>query len=124
MSRRAAAATFAASLSSIKCWLGKARTGASLAPGRLSGRPQRFNQHDRDTLHARLDAAPDATRAAHIAWGNQQYPNHPVAHPTLDHAIIRLGWSRNKQRCTLPSATRRHALPSASACTPILPMQS
>jgi len=87
MSHRAAAATFAVRLSSIKRWTGTARTGATLAPGRSP----RFDQHDRDVLRARLDAAPDATRDAHVAWGNQQHPDRPVARATLDRAITRLG---------------------------------
>jgi len=91
MSHRAVAATFAVRLSSIKRWPGTARTGATLAPGRSPGRPPRFDQHDRDVLRARLDAAPDATRDAHVAWGNQQHPDLPVARATLDRAITRLG---------------------------------
>jgi len=112
MSRRAAAATFAVSLSSIKRCPGTARTGATLAPGRSPGRPPRFDQHDLDVLRARLEAAPDATLDAHVAWWNQQHPDRPVARSTLDRAITRLGWSQ-KKRCTPPSVMRRRAPPSA-----------
>jgi hypothetical protein len=90
MSRRAAAATFAVRLSSITRWPGTARTGATLAPGRSPGRPPRFDQHDRDVLRARLEAAPDA----HIAWWNQQHPDRPVARSIVDRAITRPGWSQ------------------------------
>jgi len=86
MSHRAVAATFAVRLSSIKRWPGTARTGATLAPGRSP----RFDQHDRDVLRARLDAAPDA----HIAWWNQQHPDRPVARSIVDRAITRPGWSQ------------------------------
>ena len=110
MSRRAAAATFAVSLSSIKRWLGTARTGATRAPGRSPGRPPRFDQHDLDVLRARLEAAPDATLDAHVAWWNQQHPDRPVARSTLDRAITRLGWSRKK---TLHAAERDAAARAA-----------
>jgi hypothetical protein len=96
MSRRAAAATFAVRRSSIKRWLGTARTGATRAPGRSPGRPPRFDPHDRDVLRARLEAAPDATLDAHVAWGNPQHPDRPVARAPLDRAITRRGWSRKQ----------------------------
>jgi transposase len=116
MSRGEAVTTFAVSLSSIKRWLAKERSGQALTPGRSPGRPRRLGSNELELLRIRLQAAPDATLDAHTAWWNEQYSEQAVARATLDRAITRLGWSRKKSLSAPANETTRHEPPSASCC--------
>jgi transposase len=116
MSRSEAVTTFAVSLSSIKRWEAKARSGASLTPGRSPGRTPRLGKAERAELLTRLQAAPDATLEAHTTWWNTQHPERPVARSTIDRMITRLGWSRKKRVSAPASATRTREPLSVNDC--------
>lgn len=116
MSRDEVATTFAVSLSSVKRWAAKQRSGVSLSPGTSPGRSPRLSKRELAALLTRLHAAPDATLDAHTAWWNEQHPEHSVSRATIDRAITRLGWSRKKRHSPPASGTKMHEKPSANTC--------
>ena len=115
MSRAAAVSTFAVSLATIKRWLARRRAGQSLAPRQSPGRTHTIPTTELPTLRARLEAAPDASLAAHMHWWNDAHPECPVSHATIDRAIARLNWTRKKRPSAPASATKHRARRSASA---------
>jgi transposase len=115
MSRAVAVSTFAVSLASIKRWLARRRAGQSLAPRHPPGRTHTIPASELPALRARLEAAPDASLAAHMQWWNDAHPDRPVSHATIDRAIARLDWTRKKRPSALASATKPPARRSASA---------
>lgn len=97
MSRAEAVTTFGVSLSTIKRWVARQRSGISLVPGHSPGRSLALGDAELSTLQTRLQAAPDATLDAHLHWWNTLHPQRPISRATLDRAITRLGWSRKKR---------------------------
>ncbi|HEU5102961.1 MAG TPA: hypothetical protein VFU22_28255 [Roseiflexaceae bacterium] len=43
-----------------------------------------------------MQAAADASIAAHTQWWNDTHPERPVSPKTIERAIARLGWTRKK----------------------------
>ncbi len=93
--RAAAAATFGVSLSTIKRWQRRRRSGA-LTPGRSPGRPPRLGAALDAGVEVQVRAAPDATLAEHCAaW--KEATGQAVSPSTMRRAIARLGWTRKKR---------------------------
>jgi transposase len=114
MSRAEAAITFAVSLSTIKRWVARRRSGMSLVPGYSPGRSLALGDAELASLLTRLEAAPDATLDAHLLWWNAQHPERIVSRATLDRAITRLGISRKKSRSVRANAMKLLVPPFAS----------
>ena len=115
MSRSKVSTTFKVSLSTIKRWLARRRNGLPLSAPPPSGRTPIFSDRDLAALRSRLQAAADASIAAHTQWWNDSHPERPVSPKTIERAIARLGWTRKKRLCVPVSVTKKHELPSASA---------
>lgn len=114
MSRAEAVTTFGVSLSTIKRWVARQRSGLSLVPGQSSGRTLALGDADLPTLLRRLQTAPDATLDAHLQWWNTLHPQRPISRATLDRAITRLGWSRKKRVSAPVNGMKPLAPPSGS----------
>ena len=115
MSRSEASTTFKISHSTIKRWLARSRSGQPLAAPRPRGRTPLFCDSDLAALCTRLQAAADATIAAHTNWWNHTYPERIVSPKTIERAIARLGWTRKKRASAPANATRMRERPFASA---------
>jgi transposase len=114
MSRNLVSTTFKVSHSTIKRWLARRRSGQPLSAPRPSGRTPIFSDSDLAALHSRLQAAADASIAAHTQWWNHTHPERPVSPKTIERAIARLGWTRKKSPCVPANAISSHEPPSAS----------
>lgn len=97
MSRSEVSTTFKVSLSTIKRWLSRRRSGQPLAAPPPSGRKPIFSDTDLSVLRSRLQEAADASIAAHTQWWNDTSPERPVSPKTIERAIARLGWTRKKR---------------------------
>jgi transposase len=106
MSRNLVSTTFKVSHSTIKRWLARRRSGQPLSAPRPSGRTPIFSDSDLTALHSRLQAAADASIAAHTQWWNDTHPERPVSPKTIERAIARLGWTR-KKRPSVPANAMR-----------------
>ena len=96
MSRVDTVRIFQVSLGSIKRWLRLRHTGGDLTPQRPSGRSASITPEQHVLLRAQLQAAPDATLAAHAERWNADHGT-TLSSWTLGRAIRRLGWSRKKR---------------------------
>jgi transposase len=124
MSRNEVSSTFKVSLSTIKRWLARRRTGQPLSAARPSGRGPIFSDSDLTVLRTRLQAAADATIAAHTHWWNDTHPDRIVSPKTIERAITRLGWTRKKRVSAPVNVTRLRELPSANASSNGVPTTS
>jgi transposase len=106
MSRSEVCTTFKVSHSTIKRWLARRRSGQTLSVPRPSGRTPIFSDIDLAALRSRLQAAADASIAAHTQWWNDTNPERPVSPKTIERAIARLGWTRKKRPSALANAMR------------------
>ena len=96
MTRAAAAAAFAVSLSTVKRWLRRRRQTGATRPRPIPGRPARLGATLDAGVEERLRAAPDATIAEHCAaW--QEATGHAVSPSTMRRAVVRAGWTRKKR---------------------------
>jgi transposase len=114
MSRQQVVTTFTVSLSTIKRWLARRAGGLPLAAPPPSGRTYTLSQADLAELLTHLQAAADASIAAHTHWWNHTHPEHVVSPKTIERAIARLGWTRKKRPSEPASAMKRPDRPSAS----------
>lgn len=114
MSRSEVSTTFKISHSTIKRWLSRRHSGQPMAAARPRGRRPLFSDSDLAALRSRLQAATDATLAAHTDWWNRTYPERSVSPKTIERAIARLGWTRKKRPSAPANATRMRERPSAS----------
>src|SRR5262245_55857352 len=105
---------FKISLSTLNRWLRRRRSGLPLAAEQPSGRTHTLTDTDLAELRERLEAAADATIAAHTQWWNDTHPDHTVSPKTIERAITRLGWTRKKRVSVPANATKSHARPSVS----------
>src|SRR5919205_1220406 len=80
---------FKISHSTLKRWLGRRRSGLPLAAERPSGRTHTLTDTDLAELRTRLEAAADATIAAHTQWWNDTHPSRTVSPKTIERAISR-----------------------------------
>jgi transposase len=114
ISREQVVRTFKVSLSTIKRWLARRQTGLPLAAPSPTGRTHTLSQADLAVLLTRLQAAADASIAAHTQWWNDNHPQHTVSPKTIERAIARLGWTRKKRPSARVSATKLLGKPSAN----------
>jgi transposase len=111
MTKSQAARVFAVSRSTVKLYAQRRRATGSLAPTpRSVPLPFLIGPDQAAALRAQLDAAPDATLAAHCTtWEREQGVRVSVS--TMHRAIGRLNWTRKKRPSPPQSATRRRVSP-------------
>jgi transposase len=114
-SREQVVTTFKVSLSTIKRWLARRHNRLPLAAPRPTGRTHTLSPSDLAVLLTRLQAAADASIAAHTQWWNDTHPEHTVSAKTIERAIARLGWTRKKRPSVLANATSSREQLSVSA---------
>jgi transposase len=113
-SQRAVARLFRVGVRSVKRYLQqRARTG-SLERRPIPGGPRRSGGEREAARRARVEAAPEATWAAHCAWW-AEHQGQRISGPTMWRAIRRVGGTRKKGRWVPASATRRHGRAGASS---------
>lgn len=101
--RTTVASTFRVSERTIARWLARRTAGHALAGGTGPGRRPGIPNDALPALRAQLQAAPDATLAAHLQRWNAQHP--VVSQSALVRAITRAGWTRKKRRSRLANKT-------------------
>jgi transposase len=124
LSREQVVTTFKVSLSTLKRWLARRDGGLPLAAPPPSGRTYILSQADLAELLFHLQAAADASIAAHTHWWNDTHPQHTVSPKTIERAIARLGWTRKKRPSAPANATKLPDKPSASASSNAAPPTS
>lgn len=97
LSRRELIEMFQVSQGSITRWLRQQRLTGDLTPRTPPGRARSIPADQQAALRRQLEAAPDATLAAHAAQWAADYGT-SLSTWTLARAIRRLGWSRKKSR--------------------------
>lgn len=95
LSRRELIELFQVSQGSITRWLRLQRLSGDLTPHTPPGRARSIPIEQETALRRQLEAAPDASLAAHAAQWAADYGT-PVSTWTIARAIRRIGWSRKK----------------------------
>ncbi len=88
---------FQVSQGSITRWLRQQRLTGDLSPRTPPGRIRSIPVEQQGALRRQLEAAPDATLAAHVAQWAADYGT-SLSTWTLARTIRRIGWSRKKSR--------------------------
>jgi transposase len=96
LSRRKLIELFQVSQGSITRWRSQQRTTGNLTPGVPPGRALSIRADKEAHLRRQLEAAPDASLAAHTAQWNAEHGT-SISTWTMARAIRRLGWSRKKR---------------------------
>ena len=95
-SRSDVACLFNVSPSTIKRYLRQKREKGDIQPKRIPGRPPTKRAALQATLHAQLEAYPDATLQEHCEmW--EAHGGITVSSSTMSRAIQRFGWTRKKK---------------------------
>jgi transposase len=97
LSRRELIELFQISQGSITRWLQQQRLTGDLTPQTPPGRARSIPADQEAALRRQVEAAPDATLAAHAAQWATDYGTR-VSSWTIARALRRLGWSRKKSR--------------------------
>jgi putative transposase len=95
LSRHELIEMFQVSQGSITRWLRQQRLTGDLSPRTPSGRTRSIPADQEAALLRQLEAAPDATLAAHIAQWAADYGT-SLSTWTMARAIRHVGWSRKK----------------------------
>jgi transposase len=97
MTRSTIMQLFQISQGSITRWVHRHQTTGDLTPHHAPGRTLMISPDQEPQLRHQLEAAPDATLAAHTAHWNADHGT-SLSTWTMARAIRRLGWSRKKRR--------------------------
>jgi transposase len=97
LSRRELIELFRISQGSITRWLQQQRLSGDLTPHSPPGRARSIPAEQEAALRRQVEAAPDATLAAHATQWAADYGRH-VSPWTIGRALRRMGWSRKKSR--------------------------
>lgn len=97
LSRHELIEMFQVSQGTITRWLRQQRVSGDLAPHTPPGRARSISADQEAALRRQLEAAPDATLAAHVAQWTADYGT-SLSTWTMARAIRRIGWSRKKSR--------------------------
>jgi transposase len=104
MSKAQAARTFSVSLSSVKCYVDRAKRGESLASKKRPGSTPKLDQKARNLLAADLQERPYLTLQERCQY-IETVTGLSVSRSTMCRAIARLGPTRKKGGDLPPSAT-------------------
>ena len=114
---REAARRFGVSVSAVKRYMVRQQETGSLQRTPIPGGPRKIGGEQEAILHARLEAAPDATVLVHCAWW-AQHQGQSLSEATMWRAIRRLGWTHKQSHWQPASATKRRAPPGGRRSPP------
>jgi transposase len=109
---RAVARRFGVAVTTVKRAVVQLRETGSLARRPIPGGPRKLGVEQEAVLHARLEAAPDATVLEHCAWWAAEQ-GVTLSEATMWRAMRRMGWTQKQRHWQPASGMRPHERPGA-----------